>query len=129
MLPTISYGSRRSRRAVPRQGAVGRAALGRSPSAARTRKWMRVRWSVNHETGLHDRVPWVGQLVAQIAGDVVQDLPRSLLGRPLTRRRQQVGDGANRGRDEAVERPYASLLPLEQAGLGQDPKVVAHRGL
>jgi hypothetical protein len=83
----------------------------------------------HHEAGLHDRMPYMGQLVAQVTGDVVQCLPWGLLGRTLARRGQKVGDRADRGWHEAVERPHATLFPLQQTGLGQDSKVMAHRGL
>src|SRR5256885_17180493 len=50
--------------------------------------------------------------------------PYTTLFRSLPWRRQQVGDRADRSRDQAVERPHAALLALEQTGLGQDPQVV-----
>src|SRR5215469_1967343 len=49
-----------------------------------------------------------------------------LLGRPLSGRRQEVGDRRDGGRYQAVVRPDAALIALEQAGLGEDPKVMTH---
>jgi len=52
-----------------------------------------------------------------------------LLGGTLARRREQIGDSLDRRRHEPVVRPHAALLPLQQAGFGEDTQVVAHSRL
>src|SRR6185312_13892141 len=83
----------------------------------------------DHQTGRYRGPTQKRQLVAMVTDRVTHVLARRLAGGALTRWREQIGNGADRGRDEAVERPDPPLLPLEQPGLRKNPEVVAHSGL
>ena len=67
-------------------------------------------------------------VVPDLRGHPTQ-LARRLAGCPLPRGREQIGDGADRGGHQAVERPSAPLLTLEEPGFGQNPEVVTHSRL
>src|SRR5262245_26934706 len=64
-----------------------------------------------------------GQAVAQAATAMSSASP---LRGPLAGRGEQVSDRLDRGRNEPVVGPHATLLPLQQAGLGEDTQVVTH---